>query len=704
MANRLKNEKSPYLLQHAENPVDWYPWGEDAFERARAEDKPLFLSIGYSTCHWCHVMAHESFENPSIAALLNEKFIPVKVDREERPDVDRVYMTALQAMGESGGWPLTMFLTPSLRPFYGGTYFPPEQRYGRIGLPELLQRIDLVWHTERDKVEESGNSIATFLQEVSHAADGSTMPGSDVLHKCFDQCRGSYDPAYGGFGSGAKFPRPVTLEFLLRYYHRTGKPEAVEMVQKTLNAMASSGMRDHIGGGFHRYAVDPEWRVPHFEKMLYDQAQLINVYLNAYLVAHDPIFAEVIHSTAEYLLRDLRDKGGAFYSAEDADSSKPEKPSEHGEGAFYLWTKKEVIEVLGERDGRIFALRYGIDEAGNATVDPQQEFLGKNIPYGADDSSAIAKVAGLTETEVESILDRSREKLLHRRSTRPRPLRDEKIVAAWNGLTIGALARAGSALGNRGYVDTAKEAATFVLTNLKDDATGRLYRRYKDGEARFEGQLEDYAFVVQGLIDLFESSGETKWLVAARELLEKALGLFLDEAHGGFFETTGEDRTVIARMKEHYDGAEPSGNTVAVMNLIRLASLLGKGQWRDLAEKSLRAFSSLLQEQSVALPGMISALDRFIGPSSEIVVVGGQEERQTGALLQEVWRRYLPQTVLVPFDPKDAEAKRELNELAGMLTRVDGRPALYLCENFACKLPLTEISDASIALDGLARR
>ncbi|HTX99401.1 MAG TPA: thioredoxin domain-containing protein [Bacteroidota bacterium] len=698
-ANRLIHEKSPYLLQHAHNPVDWFPWGQEAFHKARSEDKPLFLSVGYSTCHWCHVMERESFENTTIAEILNERFVPVKVDREERPDIDRIYMTALQAMGESGGWPMTMFLTPALKPFYGGTYFPPMQKYGRIGLVELLQRISDVWRMERSKVEESAGNLALFLQDVSGAVRGDALPGKSALDQCYEQLRSTFDSVQGGFGHSAKFPRPVVLEFLLRYYSRTGVPAALTMVEKTLDAMADGGIFDHLGGGFHRYAVDPEWRVPHFEKMLYDQAQLIDVFLSGYLVTRKSLFAEAVRSTADYLLRDMRDSQGAFYSAEDADSLTSSDSDEKGEGAFYLWTKKEILEILGEHDGGILSLRYGVDDEGNATVDPQGEFAGKNILHISEDVETLSKIAGLSEEELKALLSRGKETLHVQRSKRPRPFRDEKILSAWNGLVIGALARAGSVLKSTSYVDAAKAVADFVLQSLRDKSSGRLLRRFRDGLAGLDGHLADYSFVVHGLLELYSATGESRWLSPARELTETMIELLHDKEHGGFFETALGDPTVIARLKEHYDGAEPSGNSIAVLNLLRLAALLDRPEWRTIAEKTLAAFSPLLAQQPVAMPNMMSALDQCLGPASEIVLVGPRNDSTTMALEKEVRMRYLPRAVIVPVYPGK---QAELRDLAGLIRGLpldSGRPAAYVCENFACNLPVTRPSDLAAILD-----
>jgi len=484
--NRLSREKSPYLLQHAFNPVDWYPWGEEAFARARADGKPLFLSIGYSTCHWCHVMERESFENDEIAGLLNSMFVPVKVDREERPDVDRISMTALQAMGQQGGWPLSMFLTPDLRPFYGGTYFPPVSRYGRAGFPDVLRRIHELWTQKRETVLESAAGIAGFLREISTRPAYGTDGTRDPLTGCYEMVRRTFDAASGGFGGGPKFPRPVVFDALLRYHRRTGEPEALMMVTDTLRAIARGGIADHLGGGFHRYAVDSEWRIPHFEKMLYDQAQLATAFLDAHRVTGDAAFAEAARGIFTYVRRDLTHPLGGFTSAEDADSLRPGS-EEQGEGAFYVWTRAAVMNELGEAEGALFCEAYGVEEEGNAPFDPQHEFTGLNILYRAAEDEDLASSRGTTPEDVRARLARSRDRLLAVRAARPRPLLDDKVITAWNGLMIGAFARGFRVLREPAYREAAVRSARFVRSTLSGDGGKTLYRRWRDGRRASRG-------------------------------------------------------------------------------------------------------------------------------------------------------------------------------------------------------------------------
>ncbi len=696
--NRLINEKSPYLLQHAHNPVDWYPWGPEAFQRASTERKPIFLSVGYSTCHWCHVMERESFENESIAALLNEYFVPVKVDREERPDVDRVYMTALQAMGQDGGWPMSMFLTPELKPFYGGTYFPPESRYGRAGFPDILRRIHEIWTSEKDKVEQSADGIVGFLSDTAGAAAGRLLPGAPVLDLCAEQLRGSFDEASGGFGRGAKFPRPAALAFLLRYYHRTRRPEALRMVEQTLQAMACGGIRDHVGGGFHRYTVDREWRVPHFEKMLYDQAQLADVFLDLFQLTGNREYAAVVRSTLEYVLRDMTGPEGAFYAAEDADSPVPERPDEQGEGAFYLWTRAEVIGLLGESDGRLFCLGYGVEAEGNAPFDPQQEFAGKNILYVAEPAAALARNLGKDERDVAESLARSRTRLLAARSGRPRPLRDDKVLTSWNGLMLGAFARAGVILEEPVFLQVAGRAADFVLTRMVDPADGMLRRRFRGDEARFDGHLDDYAFFTAGLIQLFQATGEARWLERAVAITERMIAAFGDPQRGGFYDSPGTDPSVLVRLKEQYDGAEPTGNSVAAANLLSLAGFTGREEWRRLAEETITGFAGVLEKQPVMMPNMASALGRLLAPPSEIVVAGSPGDPVREAMLRVVHRRYLPGTILLLLDPA-AGAPPVLAPALRQLAAQAGKTTAFVCENYACNLPTSDPAAVEARLD-----
>lgn len=691
--NRLAREKSPYLLQHANNPVDWYPWGEEAFAKAQSEDKPIFLSIGYSTCHWCHVMERESFEVESIAGIMNEHFVNIKVDREERPDVDKVYMTSLQAMGENGGWPMSMFLTPDLKPFFGGTYFPPENRYGRIGFPELLQRINHAWKNERERVAESANGIAQFLHDLPTAMKEAESLDIALVQTCFDQATRNYDTHFGGFGGGPKFPRPVVFNFLLRYFNRTGEPKALDMTCHTLRQMSNGGMYDHIGGGYHRYSVDGEWRIPHFEKMLYDQAQICISLSDAYLITGDPFFARRLRETLAYVLRDLTDKKGGFYSAEDADSRLPDAIDETGEGAFYVWSKKEINDALGQ-EAKMFSFYYGVEKSGNALNDPQHEFTGKNILYVANTIAETAAFARVSEAVVEARLEQARKQLFDIRSKRSRPHLDDKIITAWNGLMVSAFARAAQALNETAYVQAAERAATFVADTLYNKQSNTLLRRFREGEAKFDAYLDDYAFLTQGLIDLYETSFERRWLQQAMRLTEKQIELFWDEDNGGFFDTTGSDSSILVRMKELYDGAEPTGNSVAVMNLLRLSAMTDNRDWREKADRTLRAFGDVLQKSPFTMPQMAAAFDFSIEGAKQIVLAGKRHDESTRKMIREIHSRYLPNKVVILVDE---EAQQMDFGSAGTFLKsvsmIDEKPTAYVCEDFVCQLPTSNIPE-----------
>lgn len=689
--NRLIHEKSPYLLQHAYNPVNWYPWGEEAFSRARSEGKPIFLSIGYSTCHWCHVMERESFENDSIAALLNEGFVCIKVDREERSDVDRIYMTAVQAMGQGGGWPMSMFLTPDLKPFYGGTYFPPETRYGRIGFSELLKRIKDTWDTQREKVLDSAEGLSKHLQEVAAAKFVGTSPERSVLDSCFDQIKSTYDPGFGGFGEGPKFPRPSVFNFLLRYFHLTGNRDALLMTERTLQKMAEGGIYDHIGGGFHRYAVDAEWRVPHFEKMLYDQAQLVNAYLDLYLTTKHPLYATVVREVLDYVLRDMTGTEGGFLSAEDADSPVQGTMEEKGEGAFYIWSLREIRETLGEESANVFAYHYGLKEEGNALSDPGHEFTGKNILYVSNGLDAAAGRFGKSVAEMETALRDSRSILLQVRSKRPRPHLDDKVIASWNGLMISAFARAYQVLEEERYLMSAKRAAAFIVNQMRERTSGVLSRRYRDGEARFAGQLEDYAFMTQGLIDLYEASFDLQWLEMAIVLTRKQIEFFWDSNNGGFYDTVDGDVSLLVRTKEQYDGAEPAGNSIGVMNLLRLSEMTDNDEWRERAEATFKAFSLLLQRRPAVMPQMAAALDYSRGKRGQIILVGNRTDPEIKNMLREVRSRFLPGMIVLLLEHHgQGKSLGEYLSFASTLTALDGKATAYVCEDYVCRLPTNE--------------
>ncbi len=588
MPNHLIGEKSPYLQQHAHNPVNWYPWGEQAFEKARAEDKPVFLSVGYSTCHWCHVMEHESFESDEIASILNRFFVPVKVDREERPDVDRIYMAYVQATTGSGGWPMSVFLTPSLHPFFGGTYFPPDNRYGRPGFSAILERIAEVWRKDHDRVvEASADSIAQLARYSEGAAAAGGMPDTAVFDSTFQYFRRSFDSEHGGFGDAPKFPRPVVFNFLLRYYLRSRRPEALDMTLETLRAMARGGMHDQLGGGFHRYSVDERWFVPHFEKMLYDQAQLAVSYIEAFQITQDAYFAGIARSTLDYVLRDMTHPEGGFYSAEDADSViDPANPKLKGEGAFYIWTAAELEQALGADRFRTFAAHYGIEADGNVHHDPHEEFTGRNILYVRQEPDA----------SVTSELQQARVELLELRSKRVRPHLDDKILTAWNGLMISAFAKAAQVLEEPRYLAAAKRAADFILSRMYQAETGLLLRRFRDGDAAIPGFLDDYAFLIAALLDLYEADFNPERIGMAIRLAVKMRELFEDPAAGGFFSTAAGDHNLVLRMKDDYDGAEPSGNAVALLDLLRLEHITDRPDFREAAERTLRALGPKILE------------------------------------------------------------------------------------------------------------
>ena len=691
--NRLIREKSPYLLQHAHNPVDWYPWGEEAFEKARRENKPIFLSVGYSTCHWCHVMERESFESVEVAEFLNRCFVPVKVDREERPDVDRVYMTFVQATTGGGGWPMSVWLTPDLKPFYGGTYFPREDNYGRPGFLSLLKRIAELWARDRERIVESSRQLIENLERHLRADASPGALAEGIFETAFNQFRRSFDPHWGGFGGAPKFPRPVVHQFLLRYWARTGNAEALEMVLLTLRRMAAGGMCDQLGGGFHRYSVDDRWFVPHFEKMLYDQAQLAISYLEAFLISREKLYADVARDILEYVLRDLTSPDGAFYSAEDADSAPDASRPEHkSEGAFYLWSRAEIEALLGRPVADWFSFVYGVEEEGNVRYDPHGEFAGKNILYQAHTIEEAARHFQADRDLLQAAVAEARRKLLEARRRRPRPHRDDKILTAWNGLMISAFALAGQVLGEERYLEAARRAARFLLGRLWDPATATLLRRHRDGEAAIAGFLDDYAFLIAGLLDLYEACFELDLLKSAERLAERMIELFEDAAQGGFYATAAGDASLVLRLKDDYDGAEPSGNSVAALALARLAEMTGRQDFRRSAEGTLEAFASRLNSLPVSLPLMLVAAEFLRMKPTQVLLAGAKDDPATRELARQVWRRFLPRRVLVLVDAEAREALAAHLPVASEVAPVDGKAAAYVCENYACRLPVTEAS------------
>ena len=680
-SNRLAREKSPYLLQHAHNPVDWYPWGEEAFAKARAENKPIFLSVGYSTCHWCHVMERESFENDAVAVVLNRDFVPVKIDREERPDIDRIYMLYVQSTTGGGGWPMSVWLTPELKPFYGGTYFPPSGRYGRPGFIQVLGQISGAWQQQRERLIETADS--TIAQLGEYAATGGATPELrlEALDSCYHALRRSFAAKLGGFGSAPKFPRPVTLNFLFRYFARTGEEEARDMALVTLREMAKGGMHDQLGGGFHRYSVDEYWFVPHFEKMLYDQAQLAASYLDAYQLTAGRQYLDIARDIFEYVLRDLRHPDGGFYSAEDADSAvDPAHPQQKSEGAFYIWSADELKSLLGEDRAASFARAFGVRPNGNVDNDPHNEFTGLNILYqaGGPDSAAPA-------------LNECREVLLAARNQRPRPHLDDKVLAAWNGLMISAFARGAQVFAATDpdaaarYRDAAEQAWRFVMKQLYDPATRTLFRRWRDGERAVKGFLDDYSAMLQAHLDLYETTFEASYLEMARCFADAMLERLEDKLDGGLYSAeAGADQ--VLRLKEDYDGAEPAGNSVAAEALLRLSDYAQDGRYRESALRILRTFSSRLNDQPLTLPRMLCAWMDELAPKRQVVLAGPAP----APFLTELRRRFEPH-LRVFVNPQSGPL--------GQMQPIDGATAAYVCENYACQLPVTGVDELSRLLD-----
>ena len=709
MPNRLATEHSPYLLQHANNPVDWYPWGDAAFARAKSEDKPIFLSIGYSTCHWCHVMEHESFENASIAAVLNKDFVSIKLDREERPDVDRVYMMFVQATTGAGGWPMSVWLTPDLKPFFGGTYFPPTARWGRPGFLEVLTQLAQGWHDDKARIVESAQDVVDRLRHATGADDAAPdrapVAGREALDAGIAQFAQAFDTRHGGFGGAPKFPRPSELLFLLQAGALTGNTQARTMALETLHAMAFGGMRDHIGGGFHRYSVDAEWRVPHFEKMLYDQAQLVLAYLEATQASGDPFYATVAEDTLEYVLRDMTSPEGAFYSAEDADSLAP-GGDEKREGAFYVWSADELDALLGA-DAEIVKRRFGVEPGGNALADPQNEFRGLNLLYIEQTIEDIAARTGRTVEAVMAVLGRARKILFEARAERPRPHLDDKILTAWNGLMIAALARAARTVNDpvcrQRFAEAAGRAANVVRKKLWREDDRLLLRRLRGDDAAIEAFCEDYACLIWGLIELFQTTGDAADLQWARQLMDVQTSKFLDTRDGGWFTTTGTDKTVLLRLKEDYDGAEPSAASVTVRNLLVLGHLLGEESYIDRARRSLERYGPHIGRVARVMPLMLSTLVHWLGTSTQIVIAG--EATAPGAVDLEgtLALHYLPWAVTVRLPGRHvAERMSGQAPWLAAMAEVDGRAAAYVCRDFTCSAPVTDPADFAAQLNDAA--
>ncbi|HET6566330.1 MAG TPA: thioredoxin domain-containing protein [Rhodothermales bacterium] len=688
--NRLAREQSPYLLQHRHNPVDWYSWGEEAFQKAAQEDKPIFLSIGYSTCHWCHVMEHESFEDEDVARLMNEVFVSIKVDREERPDIDGIYMAVCQMMTGHGGWPLTIFMTPDRQPFYAGTYLPKESRHGRDGMMEIVPRIGEIWRERRQDVMDSAAEITGVLQQMATARHEAEPLTAETLRAGYEEFLQRFQPYYGGFGTSPKFPTPHNLLFLLRYWKRTGDEKALEMVETTLSQMRRGGIYDHVGFGFHRYSTDTRWLVPHFEKMLYDQALLAMAYTEAFQVTGKPLYAQTAREIFAYVSTVMTSPEGGFFSAEDADS-------EGREGKFYLWTLDELREVLGPEDAGLAARAFNVEAAGNFEDEATRDRTGENILHTARSLADTAALLGTDEREAEERLDTIRQKLFEHRQHRVRPGKDDKILTDWNGLMIAALAKAAQALNEPQYRAAAERAADFILSALRTE-NGRLLHRYRDGRAGIQANVDDYAFLTWGLLELYEASFRVDYLEQAVALTDTLLDHFWDEA-GGFFFTPDDGEHLIARQKELYDGAVPSGNSIALLNLIRLARITGNPTFDKKADQLGQWAAGQVRRMPSGFSAFLMGLDFVLGPSREIVLVGRPEATDTEALLQAVRSVYLPDKVLL-FRPAEhpPEALLRLAPFVESQHGTDGKATLYVCRNYECHRPTTNVAEARALL------
>jgi uncharacterized protein YyaL (SSP411 family) len=690
MPNRLANETSPYLLQHRDNPVDWFAWGDEAIEEARREQKPIFLSIGYSACHWCHVMEHESFENDAIARVLNDSFVSIKVDREERPDLDQIYMNAVQMLTGRGGWPMSVFLTPELKPFYGGTYWPPQSSRGMPGFDQILAAVIDAWKNRREQALTAADQLTAELQKVGSTVDGDSAALSiELIESAVAQLHRAFDQTYGGFGRAPKFPHPMDLQLLLATYQRTKQAGLLDMVRFTLDRMAGGGIYDHLGGGFYRYSTDARWLVPHFEKMLYDNALLARTYLDAYLVTGEANYARVVRETLDYVLREMTDPAGGFYSTEDADS-------EGEEGLFYTWTPDEIEAVLGEEQGSTFGRIFDVTDVGN--------FEGRNnlnLPKTLEQCASLFKCA---PDNLAAELDESRAALLSAREKRVRPGRDDKVIVAWNGLMIDAMARAGAGLNEPRYVIAAGAAASFILQRIRRE-DGRLLHTWRGGMAKLDAYLDDYAALADSLVTLYESTGNESWIDEAVRLMNIVLDKFADPAGSGFFYTASDHEQLLTRTKELTDSSTPSGNALAGTALLRLGKLLGRADYLDAAEAILEAAAPIMERAPMAAGQMLLALDFYLGPSYELALVGNSQSPELEAALPVISRRYLPRTVIASrlSDPSvELSRSPHLDELFAGKSSTNGQPVLYVCQDFACQEPAIGLPAIEVTLSELA--
>jgi uncharacterized protein YyaL (SSP411 family) len=680
--NRLIQEKSPYLLQHASNPVDWYPWGEEAFKKAKKEDRPIFLSIGYSTCHWCHVMEHESFEDEDVARLMNENFISIKVDREERPDIDNVYMKICQMITGRGGWPLTIFMTPDKKPFFAGTYLPKQRRFNQIGMMDLVPRIGELWNTQRRDLLASAEKIVLALGQQSFQPSGES-PNESVLNSAFQQLVQGFDAHYGGFSQAPKFPTPHNISFLLRYWKRTGNDSALHMVEKTLQTMRWGGIFDHLGYGFHRYSTDARWLLPHFEKMLYDQALLAIAYTETYLATKNQVYRKTAEKIFDYVLRDMTSPDGAFYSAEDADS-------EGEEGKFYTWQWEELQRHFEIEDLKFASKVFNIQESGNFSEEMTGTKTGANILHLTRSMDELAEELGMDMGDFEARLESLRKKLFGLREKRERPLRDDKILTDWNGLMIAALAKASRAFNRQDYTEAAEKASDFIFHNMRQK-DGKLLHRHRKGESKICAYADDYAFLIWGQIELYEASFQERHLRRALDLNGTFIRHFWDEKKGAFFFTADTSDTLFIRQKESYDGATPSSNSVAMMNLLRLSRMTGRSEFEEKAARLWNPFSISVKTYPSAYTQMLCAIDFALGPSYEIVIAGPPGAEDTQKIVRTIQEEFVPNTVVlfVPTD-KDNPAIFQLAPFTRQQRIPKGRVAAYVCSNFTCKQPTSD--------------
>jgi uncharacterized protein YyaL (SSP411 family) len=692
--NKLISEKSPYLLQHAHNPVEWYPWGSEAFERAKKENKPIFLSIGYSTCHWCHVMEQESFEDPEVAQLMNETFICIKVDREERPDIDGIYMTVCQMMTGRGGWPMTVIMTPDKKPFFAATYIPKETRFGQAGMKDLIPSIRALWDEKKEELLTSAERITGALDQIASESPGSQQLGESTLKRAYEHFSQMFDEQNGGFGTAPKFPTPHNLMFLLRYWRRTGDGHALEMVEKTLQGMRLGGIYDHVGFGFHRYSTDSRWFLPHFEKMLYDQALLAMAYTEAYqATGGTAAYGQTAREIMAYVLRDMADPAGGFYSAEDADS-------EGEEGKFYLWTQDEVQGILSKEEAKLVSTVFNITEKGNYAEEATGKGTGRNIPFLKKPLAEIASDLAIPLEELDQKLEEARAKLFNARTKRVHPHKDDKILTDWNGLMIAALARGAQVFNEPHYEEAARRAVDFILTQMVD-AKGKLYHRYRDGEGAIAGFLDDYAFLTWGLIELYEATFEPHYLHKALDLNAAMLKHFWDGEKGGFYFTADDAAIILTRKKEIYDGAVPSGNAVGMLNLLRLSRLTARPELEEKAAHISRTFSSAVSQSPGAFTQLMIALDFALGPAYEVVIIGDPEKEDTKTMVNTLRKTFVPSTVVL-FRPGDA-ASADITHLAEFtkdLSSINNKATAYVCRDFRCELPTTEAHQMLTLLEG----